>query len=82
MHKAIDPVTSQRIQNDRYVDDLSTGGSPDEVHRFVGDENEDFQCNCTIPSIPAQSSLLLNVLVPSGESNPLDCQVRWQDPRH
>ena len=71
MHKAIDPVASQRIQNDRYVDDLSTGGSPDEVHRFVGDEHEDFQCNGTIPSILAQSSLRLKVLVSSGESNPL-----------
>ena len=57
MHKAIDPVASQRIQNDRYVDDLSISGSPGEVHQFVGDEHEDFKCNGTIPSILAQTSL-------------------------
>ena len=71
MHRAIDPVAAHRIQHDRYVDDLSTGGTPDEVMRFVGDEQSDFQCTGTVPTIFAQSSLRLKVLVASGESDPL-----------
>ena len=31
IHKDIDPVAAQHIQSDRYVDDLSTGGTPEEV---------------------------------------------------
>ena len=70
MNKEIDPVAAVRIRNDRYVNDLSTGGTPAEVARFMGNEDEDLRCDGTIPLILSKGSLHLKVLVPSGESNP------------
>ena len=71
MHQSIDPLASARIKEDRYVDDLSTGGSPMEVARFMGSETEEqFQHDGTIPTILAKGSLRLKVLVCSGETDP------------
>ena len=69
MNKCIDPVAAVRITEDRYVDDLSTGGTPVEVARFMGKESEDFQQDGTIPQILSKGSLKLKVMVPSGELN-------------
>ncbi len=66
----IDPVAAARIRDDRYVDDLATGGTPAEVARFTGNEDKDLKCDGTIPSILSNGSLHLKVLVSSGESNP------------
>ena len=72
MNQAIDPVAAARICNDRYVDDVSTGGTPDEVARFKGKENgETLQFDGTIPSILSQGSFFLKVMVSTGESDPL-----------
>jgi len=70
MNRSIDPLASTRIKEDRYVDDLSTGGSPMEVARFMGSETEEqFQHNGTIPKILSKGSLHLKVLVCSGETD-------------
>ena len=71
MNSLIDPVAAARIRDDRYVDDLATGGSRVEVTRFMGNEDENLQCDGTIPMILSNASLYLKVLVSSGESNPL-----------
>ena len=70
MNQQIDPVAAARIRDDRYVDDISTGGTPAEVARFMGNEDQNFQCDGTIPSILAESSLSLKVIVPSRETYP------------
>ena len=69
MNQHIDPVAAARIRDDRYVDDLATGGTPAEVARFMGNEDENLQCDGTFPSILSKGSLHLKVLVSSGESN-------------
>ena len=71
MNENIDPVAAYRIVNDRYVDDFATGGTPEEVSRFVGNESDDFNCDGTFPTILSKGSLRLKVLVASGETNPL-----------
>ena len=65
----IDPVASQRILGDRYVDDLPTGGTKHEVNRFVGTEKEDLQCTGTIPEIFRNTDLKLKVIARSGETD-------------
>ena len=70
MNQPIDPLAATRIKEDRYVDDLSTGGSPIEVARFMGAETkEPFQHDGTIPKILSKSSLHLKVMVSSGETD-------------
>ena len=68
-NQEIDPIAAAKIRDDRYVDDVVTGGTPAEVVRFMGKEDQDFRCDGTIPSILSHSSLDLKVMVPSGESN-------------
>ena len=65
----IDPEAAFRIMNDRYVDDFASGGSPSQVLRFVGNENENFQCDGSLPTILSKGSLHLKVIVTSGERN-------------
>ena len=62
MNSSIDPVAAARIRDDRYVDDLATGGSQAEVTRFMGNEDENLQCDGTIPMILSNASLYLKVL--------------------
>ena len=69
MNKAIDPVAASRLRDDRYVDDISTGGTADEVARFKGNESVTLQCDGTMPKILAQGSLFLKVMVTSGETD-------------
>jgi hypothetical protein len=69
----IDPVVAQKIQDDRYVDDLATGGSLVEVQRIVGErvnpENK-FETNGTLSTILSHGSLNLKAVVASGEKDP------------
>lgn len=65
----IDPEAASRTRSDRFVDDLSTGGSPLQVSRFVGCESDNFQCDGTIPTILSRGSLCLKAIVISGETN-------------
>ena len=54
LYESIDPAAARRIMDDRYVDDIATGGSPSEVSKFVGEEHEDFQCDGAMPTILAR----------------------------
>ena len=70
MNQHIDMLAATCIKNDRYVDDLSTAGSPRKVARFMGKEtDEQFQQDGTISNILSKSSLKLNVMVTSGETD-------------
>ena len=42
MSRQLDPEAADRILNDRYVDDLSSGDTPTQVTRFIGNEHEEF----------------------------------------
>ena len=67
INQAIDPVAAARICNDRYVDDVSTGFTPEEVGRFKGKEDgATLQYDGTIPSILSQGSFFLKVMVSTG----------------
>ena len=68
-HQFIDPLAATRISNDRYVDDLATGGSKSEVSRFQGNELSDHQFDGTIPNILSKGSFQLKVMVSSGETD-------------
>ena len=37
----VDKMAAQRLEFDRFVDDLASGGNEDEVARFVGQEDEE-----------------------------------------
>ena len=67
LNSNIDPVASNRIINDRYVDEFVSSGSLVEVSRFNGKGYEDFQCNGTFQTI---MSFRLKAIVVSGEANP------------
>ena len=48
----IDLVAGRRLNKDRFVDDVGTGGTKSEVQRFKGVENvETFVCDGTMPQI-------------------------------
>ena len=68
-NKEIDPMAAERIQKDRFVDDFASGGTPNEVARFVGEEDVDLQCNGTFPTILAKGGLRLKAIVTSGETD-------------
>ena len=57
LNQHIDPTAADRICNDRYVDDLASGGTSSEVSRFVGNDLGDFQCDGTIQTILPKGSL-------------------------
>ena len=72
--KDIDPVASSKIMNDRYVDDIATGGSPSEVRRMAGelinsDSKTNFETNGTLSKILSNGNLFLKAVVTSGETN-------------
>ena len=61
----------RRSKNDRYVDDLASGGSCEQVARLRGnDKGDDFSTDGTLSQILSYSSLKLKVIVTSGEENP------------
>ena len=66
----LDPEVAMKILMDRFVDDIATGGSLEQVLRYMGVENkETLQCDGTMPSILRKGGLLLKVIVPGGEQN-------------
>ena len=71
--EAIDGVAAQKIINDRYVDDLATGGSDSEVQRMIGDDGSSsenkFETNGTLSQILSNGSLKLKAIVSSGETD-------------
>ena len=62
-----DPVAATRILHDRFIDDVTSGGTKVEVERFRGKEGEDLQCDGTMPTILCQAGLLLKAIAIPGE---------------
>ena len=72
LNASIGPLAAIRIEEDRYVDDLSTtSGTSGEVARFMGKEGlqTEFQQDGSIPQILSKGSRRLKVMVFSEESN-------------
>ena len=70
--KDIDPRTARKIIDDRYVDDIVTGGSPDEVQKMMGScvsSDNKFETNGTLSQILSNGSLKLKAIVSSGEED-------------
>ena len=69
---SIDPPTAIKLNTDRFVDDVTSGGSLEEVNRMAGscvDENNRFETDGTLSKILAQGSLRLKAVVTSGEQD-------------
>ena len=71
--KQTDLRTAQKIKDDRYVDDVATGGSPSEVAKMAGSRSDDaenkFKTNGTLSNILSNGSLSLKAVVVSGETD-------------
>ena len=66
----IDLVAGYRLNRDRFVDDISTGGTESEVARFKGSENtETMVCDGTIVQIMEKTHLNLKAVAISGEED-------------
>ena len=64
----IDLVAAFRLNRDRFVDDIATGGSQAEVERFKGVENmETMACDGTVSQIMGKTNLNLKAVAISGE---------------
>ena len=64
----IDLVAARRLNRDRFVDDISTGGTVAEIKRFMGTENmETLVCDGTMPRIMGSTHLVLKAIGISGE---------------
>ena len=64
--KDIDPVASNKIKEDTYVDDGLTGGTVEEVARFMGVKSADGTFTGTMPQILAKGNFKLKAMVRSG----------------
>ena len=68
----IDPEAAEKIKNDRYVDDIATGGSPSQVKKMAGkrqNSQSKFETNGTLPAILSKGALHLKAVVTSGEQD-------------
>ena len=72
MHNDVDPQAARKIAEDRYVDDITTGGSEKEVSKMIGDPvcgDKKFERNGTLTQILSHGSLRLKAIVRSGETD-------------
>jgi hypothetical protein len=65
----IDPETAQRIKDDTYVDDGITGGTLEQVSRFIGKQRENGTFDGTIPQILEKGNLKVKAITFSGDTN-------------
>ena len=66
----IDLVAAYRLNRDRFVDDIATGGTAAEVERFKGVENlETMACDGTVSQIMGKTHLNLKAVAVSGETD-------------
>ena len=68
----IDPSVAEKLNKDRYVDDIATGGSAEEVKQMAGNcvgGISKFETDGTLSQILAQGSLRLKAVVTSGEQD-------------
>ena len=64
----IDIVASRRLFNDMFVDDVTSGGSEEEVLRFKGNEDpETLACDGTMPEILDGGSFTLKAVALTGD---------------
>ena len=64
----LDPVASQRIRDDVYVDDGLTGGSQEQVDRFVGTKGDDGQYSGTFSQIFSLGNFKVKAFGVSGQA--------------
>ena len=70
MFGVIDQLAAQRLLNDRFVDDITSGGDADQVKRFKGEEDpETLTCSGTMPQIFDKANLKLKAIAVSGEED-------------
>ena len=72
MIKLIDPSVAEKLNKDRYGDDIATGGSAEEVKQMAGNcvgGISKFETDGTLSQILAQGSLRLKAVVTSGEQD-------------
>ena len=62
-------VAAERLKHDNFVDDIITGGIPEEVKMFKGIKDENQRCNGTVSRIMASGGLQLKAMVVSGEED-------------
>ena len=60
---SLDLVAAKRTLQVRIGDDLTMGGSPDEIQRFIGDRDESLQCSGPLPRILSRAGLQLKAIV-------------------
>ena len=66
----IDTMASKKLVNDRFVDDLISGGTDEQVQRFMGNEDPmTLQCDGTMPTILSKAKLYLKALACTGEKD-------------
>ena len=66
----IDLVAGRRLNRDRFVDDISTGGTQAEVVRFKGvEDGVTMVCDGTMTQIMSKTHLLLKAVAISGEED-------------
>ena len=64
----IDLKAAHRLYHDHFVDDITSGGSVEEVLRFKGNEDPDtLLCDGTMPQIMKKANLTLKAIALSGE---------------
>ena len=70
MYGYIDQLAADRLSRDHFVDDITSGGDPEQVRRFKGEENpETLECNGTMPQIFNEARLKLKAIAVSGEAD-------------
>ena len=72
LFKDVDLQAARKIIDDRYVDDIATGGSPEEVQKMMGNcvsSKNKFETNGTLSQILSNGSLKLKAIVSSGEED-------------
>ena len=70
MFGVIDQLAAHRLVNDRFVDDIKSGGDADQVKRFKGEEDpETLTCDGTMPQIFNKANLKLKATAISGEED-------------
>ena len=68
MSRYIDPVASEKIGEDAFVDDITTGGTEEECLRFKGNmDPETCVCDGTIPQILLTGGYVVKAIGMSGE---------------
>ena len=65
----IDPEAAVCIKDDTYVDDGVTGGSKEQVSRFIGNKNEDGTFDGTIPQILSKGKFKVKAMTYAGDTD-------------